>query len=69
MSIQSVTMKAERVIQLCPLLDEKALAQIAAGLDTLLKKAQNLLQADAKLPIQEIGTQVNTPPHLISSSF
>ena len=69
MSIQSVTMKAERVIQLCPLLDEKALVQIAAGLDALLKKAQILLEADAKLPIQEIGTQVNTPPHLISSSF
>ena len=69
MSILSVTKKAEGIIQLCSLLDEKALVQIAAGLDALLKKAQILLQADAKLPIQEIGIQVNTPPHLTSSPF
>ena len=69
MSILSVTQNVERIIQLCPLLDEKALVQIAAGLDALLKKAQILLQANAKLHIQEIGTQVNIPPHLISSSF
>ena len=69
MSILSATKKAESIIQLCPLLDEKALVQIAAGLDALLKKAQILSQADAKLPIQELGTQVNTPPRLNSSSF
>ena len=66
MSILSVTKKAESIIQLCPLLDEKALVQIAAGLDALLKKAQILLQADAKLPIQERGTPVNTASfHLV----